>query len=211
VIILFFAAAVFWGCFEQAGSTLTLFAERNTAREFLGFTIPSTAYQSLNAIYVVALAPVFAWMWIKLAKAGKEPPTLMKFALGMVGVGLGFLVLVPAAQIAAASGLAAPGWLMTLYFVHTCAELCLSPVGLSAMTRLAPQRIVGLIMGVWFLAASVGNFMAGSAVVLTERMEMTSFLVLMTVIPAIIGVVLFILAKPVQKMLGAGGETGAGH
>jgi POT family proton-dependent oligopeptide transporter len=207
--LLFFAAAVFWGCFEQAGSTLTLFADRHTHRVIFGQPFGATVYQSLNSIFVVSLAPVFASLWIRLAKRGREPSTLTKFALGMFGVGLGYLVLVPAARIVGGGSLAGPGWLVALYLVHTCGELCLSPVGLSAMTRLAPVRIAGLIMGVWFLASSVGNYLAGRAVGLTQKMPMESFFLLMTVFPAAIGVFLLVLRKPVQRML-AESEAAAG-
>jgi POT family proton-dependent oligopeptide transporter len=206
IIILFLAAAVFWGCFEQAGSTLTLFAKRHTRREVFGISFGATVFQSLNSIFVVILAPAFAWLWIRLAKRDREPTTISKFALGMFGVGLGFLVLVPAARSVLGGSLAGPGWLATLYLVHTCGELCLSPVGLSAMTKLAPSRIVGLIMGVWFLAASVGNYLAGRAVGLTQTMSMDGFFLLMTGFPVVIGVLLLILAKPVQRMLSSEDE-----
>jgi POT family proton-dependent oligopeptide transporter len=192
---------VFWGCFEQAGSTLTLFAKRHTRREIFGISFGATVFQSLNSLFVVILAPAFAWLWIRLAKRDREPTTISKFALGMFGVGLGFLVLVPAARGVLGGSLAGPGWLVTLYLVHTCGELCLSPVGLSAMTKLAPSRIVGLIMGVWFLAASVGNYLAGRAVGLTQTMSMDGFFLLMTAFPVVIGVLLLVLAKPVQRML----------
>jgi POT family proton-dependent oligopeptide transporter len=212
ITLLFFAAAVFWGCFEQAGSTLTLFASRHTRREVLGQAFGATAYQSLNALFVVLLAPLFAWLWIRLARRGREPVTMAKFALGMFGVGLGFLILVPAARIVMGGGLAGPGWLVVLYLVHTCGELCLSPVGLSAMTKLAPPRIVGLIMGVWFLAASVGNYLAGRSVGLTQRMSMDGYFLLMTAFPVVIGVILLVLARPVQRMLGRSeGPEVAGH
>jgi len=201
VIILFFAAAVFWGCFEQAGTTLTLFADRHTQRDFLGIEFESTAYQSLNSIFVILLAPVFAAVWLYLAKVNREPMTLVKFGLGMVGVGLGFLVMVPAAKIVLGDQLAGAHWLMILYLIHTCGELCLSPVGLSAMTKLAPARIGGLIMGVWFLAASVGNFMAGRAVALTQEMRMDNYFLLMFAVPVALGLVLFAIAKPIQRML----------
>jgi POT family proton-dependent oligopeptide transporter len=201
VIILFVAAAVFWGCFEQAGSTLTLFAERHTDRVIGGTEIGATSFQSLNAIFVVTLAPLFAMLWIWLAKQNKEPLTITKFGLGMVGVGLGFAVLIPAAYIVLGGGLAGVHWLVILYALHTMGELCLSPVGLSAMSGLAPQRLVGLIMGVWFLAASVGNFMAGFAVGLTETMPMDQFFIMMTLVPIGLGVILFLLARPVQRML----------
>jgi POT family proton-dependent oligopeptide transporter len=201
IIILFVAAAVFWGCFEQAGSTLTLFAKRHTRREVFGVSFGATVFQSLNSFFVVLLAPVFAWLWIRLSRRDAEPSTVAKFALGMFGVGAGFLVLVPAARLVLGGTQAGPGWLVTLYLVHTCGELCLSPVGLSAMTKLAPARIVGLIMGVWFLAASVGNYLAGRAVGLTQRMSMDGFFLLMTAFPVAIGVLLLLLAKPVQRML----------
>ncbi len=213
IIILFFAASIFWGCYEQAGSTLTLFADRYTNRVIFGMPFGATAYQSLNAIFVVILGPIFAWVWIKLARMNKEPATLVKFGLGMVGVGLGFLVLVPAARIVLGGNLAGPYWLVALYLVHTAGELCLSPVGLSSMTKLAPARAVGLIMGVWFLAASMGNLMAGQAVKLTKEMPMESYFLLMTAIPIAFGVVLFILAKPVQRMLASSsdGTQSPGH
>ncbi|APR80112.1 Di-/tripeptide transporter [Minicystis rosea] len=202
IIILFFAAAVFWGCFEQAGSTLTLFAKRHTNRTVFGHPFGATVYQSLNSLFVVLLAPLFAWLWIALARRNREPSTTVKFALGMFGVGLGFLILVPAARIVLGGSLAGPGWLVALYLVHTCGELCLSPVGLSAMTKLAPTRIVGLIMGVWFLAASLGNYLAGRAVGVTQMMSMDGFFLLMTAFPVTIGVILLLLAKPVKRMLG---------
>jgi POT family proton-dependent oligopeptide transporter len=212
VIILFVAAAVFWACFEQAGSTLTLFAKRHTELELLGISFGATTFQSLNSLFVVTLAPLFAGLWIYLAKQDREPVTLVKFGLGMFGVGLGFLVLVPAAKIVMGGDKASPLWLASLYLIHTCGELCLSPVGLSSMTRLAPARIGGLIMGVWFLAASVGNYMAGRAVSLTQDMRMDNFFLLMTAFPAAIGVLLFVLAKPVQRMLAKNGGAGVhGH
>lgn len=201
VIILFFAAAIFWGCFEQAGSTLTLFAKNHTERSVLGWSFGATAFQSLNSIFVVLLGPLFAGLWIYLSKREKEPVTMMKFGLGMFGVGLGFLILVPAAHSVMGGALVSSGWLVALYFIHTCGELCLSPVGLSSMTKLAPARIGGLIMGVWFLASSLGNYMAGRAVKLTENMPMDKFFWLMFAFPVAMGVILFALSRPVQRML----------
>jgi POT family proton-dependent oligopeptide transporter len=211
VTILFFAAAVFWGCFEQAGSTLTLFAKRHTDRHFFGVAFGATTFQSLNSLFVVTLAPVFAALWIALTKKNREPVTLVKFGLGMIGVGAGFLILVPAAKIVMGGALASPLWLTSLYLVHTCGELCLSPVGLSSMSKLAPARIGGLIMGVWFLAASLGNYMAGRAVSLTASMKMDNFFLLMTAFPVAVGLILFALARPVQKMLAASGDGSERH
>jgi POT family proton-dependent oligopeptide transporter len=204
--ILFVAAAVFWACFEQAGSTLTLFAKRHTKLEFLGIGFGATTFQSLNSLFVVLLAPLFATLWIALGKKNREPATMVKFAIGMFGVGLGFFVLVPAAKIVMGGNLASPLWLGSLYLIHTCGELCLSPVGLSSMTKLAPVRLGGLIMGVWFLAASMGNYMAGRAVSLTKGMAMDDFFLFMTGFPIVIGLILLVLAKPVQRMLAKSNE-----
>jgi POT family proton-dependent oligopeptide transporter len=200
ISVLFGAAAVFWGCFEQAGSTLTLFADRHTDRRIFGLTFGATAYQSLNSLFVVLLAPLFAGLWIRLGRAGREPSTVAKFGLAMLCVGLGFLVLIPVSGAAQGEGLAGPQWLALLYLLHTCGELCLSPVGLSAMTRLAPGRTVGLIMGVWFLATSLGNYMAGRAVSLTQSLSPGRFFLVMTIVPVSIGVVLLALARPMGRL-----------
>lgn len=201
IVILFVSSALFWGCFEQAGSTLTLFASRHTERSLFGWEFGATAYQSLNSLFVVALAPLFALLWSRLAKSGREPSTPAKFGLAMICAGLGFLVLVPGASAVQKGGLAGPQWLLLVYLLHTCGELCLSPVGLSAMTRLAPRRTSGLIMGVWFLATSMGNYMAGRAVGLTGSLSMEGFFLLMAAVPAVVGIALLLLAPPLRRML----------
>jgi len=200
VSILFGAAAVFWGCFEQAGSTLTLFADRHTDRRIFGLSFGATAYQSLNSLFVVLLAPLFAGLWVRLGRGGREPSTVGKFGLAMLCVGLGFLVLIPVSGAAKGEELAGPQWLALLYLLHTCGELCLSPVGLSAMTRLAPRRAVGLIMGVWFLSTSLGNYMAGRAVGLTQTMTLERFFVWMTIVPVGLGLLLLLLTKPLRGL-----------
>jgi POT family proton-dependent oligopeptide transporter len=153
IFVFFVAAAIFWSVFEQAGSTLNLFADRSTRNEFLGFSFPSSWFQSLNALFIIVFAPVFAWLWVRLGS--RQPSSPAKFSVGLIGVGLGFVFLVPAAIRAGSGELVSPMWLMTVYLIHTFAELCLSPVGLSSMTKLAPARIVGSMMGVWFLGASI--------------------------------------------------------
>jgi len=161
ILVLFLAAVVFWSLFEQGGSTLTLFAERNTERYlgFLGYAFPPTWYQALNPLLIIALAPVFAWGWIRLG--ARNPQATTKFIAGLLFVAGGFGVLVMAALIAESGIKVSPWWLVGTYLLHTLGELCLSPVGLSAMTRLAPARIAGLTMGVWFLATAVGNYLGG--------------------------------------------------
>ena len=167
ILLLFVAAAVFWSLFEQGGSTLTLFAARNTDLILGGHAFPATWFQSVNPLLIIALAPVFAWGWVKLG--ARNPGSVAKFILGLVLVAAGFAVLVPAAQLAVAGEKVSPWWLVATYTLHTLGELCLSPVGLSAMSRLAPARIASLTMGVWFLASAVGNYLGGRVAGLYER------------------------------------------
>ena len=170
--VLFLAAALFWSVFEQAGSTLNLFADRNTNNELLGMPFPSSWFQSLNSLFLIFLAPVFAWIWVKMAAGGIEPSSPAKFAFGLVFVGLGFAVLVGPASVAGEGGRVSPMWLTLTYLLHTIGELALSPVGLSAMTTLSPARIAGMAMGVWFLATSVGNFIGGRVAGFYESMDL---------------------------------------
>ncbi|MEM8696928.1 MAG: peptide MFS transporter [Pseudomonadota bacterium] len=160
-LFLIFVSIVFWALFEQAGSSLNLFTDRHVDRSILGWEPTAAMFQSLNAIYIVALAPIFAGLWLWLGRRGWEPSTPMKFGLGVVQVGLGFLVLVWGAQ-AVGLGVPTPVILIFLiYLLHTTGELCLSPVGLSAMNRLSPGHMASLIMGTWFFASATGNFAAG--------------------------------------------------
>ena len=156
--ILFFFTILFWAIYEQAGSSLTLFADKLTAHEIFGFKFPSSWFQSLNPVFVMVLAPVFSVMWVKLDN--KEPSSPAKFAYGIFIVALGIGIMVPAAMLTA-KGLVSPLWLLGVYFVECIGELCLSPVGLSTVTKLAPARLVGLFMGLWFFAVAIGNFLAG--------------------------------------------------
>ena len=161
IVVLFITSAVFWSGFEQAGSSLNLFADRYTDRMVFGFEIPASWFQSLNPFYIVVLAPVFAAVWVKLARRQLDPSMPGKFAIGLFILGLGLLVMVAAAKIVVAGNQAAPYWLILTYLLHTMGELCLSPVGLSSVTKLAPKRFVGQMMGIWFLATSLGNLLAG--------------------------------------------------
>lgn len=161
IVVLFLAAAMFWSGFEQAGSSLNLFAERYTDRTLLGFEIPATWFQSLNPVFIIVLAPVYSAAWVALARRNLEPSTPLKFALGLIILALGFLVMVGAASLVAAGNDALPTWLFFTYLLHTMGELALSPIGLSATTKLAPRRFVGQMMGIWFLATSLGNLIAG--------------------------------------------------
>jgi POT family proton-dependent oligopeptide transporter len=217
IFVLFCGAAVFWGVFEQAGSTLSLFAERNTDNQVKVFnwswSFGSARWQSLNAILIVILAPFFSWLWIALGNRNPSYPT--KFAIGILFAGLGFLWLVPGAKMAADGTKVGVIWLFGVYLLHTIGELCLSPVGLSSMTKLAPQRVVGLMMGVWFLAASIGNFVGGSVSRLYEDLATDKLLLYVALSAFVMAGVMFALGRPIRNMLAAseaGGDgTASGH
>ena len=161
IFVFFLAAAVFWSGFDQAGSSLNLFADRYTDRNIFGWEMPASWLQSVNPMLIILLAPFFAWLWVFLAQRNMDPSSPLKFALGLIQLGVGFWVMVYAARIAAGGELAAPTWLLLTYLFHTTGELCLSPVGLSAVTKLAPRRYLGQMMGTWFMGASLGNVIAG--------------------------------------------------
>jgi len=203
IIVLYLGAALFWSAFEQAGSTLTLFADRHTENQVLGKPFPTTWWQSVNALYIILLTPLFAWLWIKLKKMGKDPSTPMKFAIGLLLVGVGFLVLVPAAtQIEATGARVGISWLLMLYFIHTIGELFLSPVGLSAMTRLAPERIVGQMMGIWFLGASLGNFIGGRVGGQFESFPLKTIFLAVFGTMLVASLVMFFLVPWMKRLMG---------
>ena len=161
IIVLFVAAALFWSGFEQAGSSFNLFAERYTDRVMFGWEVPASWLQSINPFFIITLAPLFAALWVRLGMRNMEPSTPVKLALGLLQMSLGFLVLYFAAQYVVQGQQVAPSWLLLTYLLHTMGELCLSPVGLSAVTKLSPPRYVGQMMGVWFMGAALGNLIAG--------------------------------------------------
>ena len=160
-IFLIFGSILFWALFEQAGSSLNLFTDRSVDRKIFGWEVPASIFQSINAIYIVLLAPVFAALWTFLGRANMEPSAPAKFGLGMIQLGLGFLVLVAGALSAGAGNLTPVIYIFLIYLLHTMGELCLSPVGLSAMNRLAPAHMASVIMGTWFFASAAGNYAAG--------------------------------------------------
>jgi proton-dependent oligopeptide transporter, POT family len=162
IAILTLFALLFWAGFEQAGSSLTLFADRATQLTVFGFQYPSSWFQSVEPLFVILFSPVFAWIWLGLAKRRKEPSSPAKFTLGLFFLSLSFALIIPAARaFESGGGRVSPMWLVGLYFLQMIGELCLSPVGLSMVTKLSPGRLVGLMMGVWFFATAMGNYVAG--------------------------------------------------
>ena len=197
--VFFLSAAIFWSVFEQAGSTLNLFADRSTRTSVLGWSFPSSWFQSLNALFIIVFAPMFAWLWMNLGR--REPASPMKFSFGLIGAGLGFLILMPAATASANGAQVSPMWLTATYLIHTWAELCLSPVGLSSMTKLAPVRIAGLMMGVWYLGSSVGNYIAGQMAGFYEEMPLSDLFGAVSILPIAAGILLLILSRKFAAMM----------
>ncbi|TPE50391.1 peptide MFS transporter [Amaricoccus solimangrovi] len=206
--ILFVAAALFWSGFEQAGSSLSIFANDLTQRQFGSFLVPASWFQNLNPFFIIVLTPVFAGFWIYAEKRW-EIPVMVKFGIALIVMGLGYLLLVPAAGTAATGAKVSLLFLVGTYFLHTVAELLLSPVGLSTFSRLAPERFVSQMMGFWFVAASLGNLMAGllAAGMDTEHasgLPEAFWRIFLT--SAGFGVVLLVLARPVTRWALGGSE-----
>ena len=200
--MLFLGAALFWSQFEQAGSTLNLFADRDTRTEIMGWPFPSSWFQSLNSLFIIALAPLFAWVWVRLARRRQEPSNTSKFGIGLVLVGAGFAVLIPAALLAEQGVKVSPMWLVVVYFLHTCGELALSPVGMSAMSKLAPVRIGGLVMGVWFLGSSVGNYIGGRLAAFYESMPLQTLFGIVAAFGIAVGVLFLLFSRPITRLEG---------
>jgi POT family proton-dependent oligopeptide transporter len=199
ILVLFLASAVFWASYEQAGSSLNLFAERSTNRMVFGFEFPASWFQFVPSFFVMILAPVFAWLWLALGK--KEPSSPTKFALALVFGGLAFALLVPPARVAIMGGLVAPWWLTGTYFLQTAGEMCLSPVGLSAMSKLAPARVAGMMMGLFFVSLSIGDYLAGVAASVYESMPLPTLFGVVACVAFGAAGVLALLIKPTVKLM----------
>jgi POT family proton-dependent oligopeptide transporter len=208
IFILALFTAIFWMGFEQAGGTLNLFAYEHTDRRIaIGswqWEFPAPYFQSLNPLLIFLLAPLFSSMWVALGRRSREPSTPIKMALGLILLGGGFAVMSTAAHLAQ-WGKVAPLWLASVYLLHTLGELCLSPVGLSMVTRVAPASVAALMMGVWFLSSAFGNYMAGVSEALLEKMHLPLYPVL-TGISLIAGVVLLFLARPLSRWMHTGAK-----
>jgi POT family proton-dependent oligopeptide transporter len=207
LVVLFLGSALFFSGYEQAGSSLNLFAERYTDRAvgMFDFVIPAGWFQSLNSMFIFIFAPFFAWAWVALARRNLNPSAPAKFALGVMLMGSGFLVMAGASAVVASGSKVLPYWLIMTYLLHTFGELCLSPVGLSFYTKLTPKRFVGQMMGMWFLSLSLGNLVAGLiagefdannvAAMPGQYMHIVYFSVGL-------GAVLLILSRPVKRLMG---------
>ncbi len=205
LIALFIGAALFWSGFEQAGSSLNLFAERYTAREMLGLVIPPEVFQSLNPLYILIFAPFFSALWINLGRRNLDPSIPLKFALGFLQLGLGFAFMWVAASLIQDGEQVLPTWLLLTYLFHTTGELCLSPIGLSATSKLSPRKYYSQMMGMWFFGAALGNLIAGLVAGEFSGDAVDEFPALYRQIVIFCGVVFvgFLVATPFLKKMAA--------
>jgi POT family proton-dependent oligopeptide transporter len=197
---LFLLVAVFWSGFEQAGTSLNLFARDLTDRMILGWEAPASWLQSINPIFIIIGAPIFGSLWVWLERREADPSIPMKAGLGLTGLAAGFFVLSWGSANASADDLVSPAWLVVTYFLHTVGELCISPIGLSAITKLSPQRRVGQMMGIWFVGAALGNLFAGLVAGRLETMMPTELFRTVALIVGSVGIVALALAPQIKKL-----------
>jgi POT family proton-dependent oligopeptide transporter len=203
IFVLFVAAAMFWAGYEQAGSSMNLFADRLTDRVVFGWEMPTSWLQSVNPIFVIVFAPIFGSLWLKLRE--RQPSIPAKFGLGLVQLAVGFAVLAWASTYVGDPSdphRVGMGWLVATYFFHTTGELCLSPVGLSAMTKLSPDKLVGQMMGIWFTATSFGNLMAGLLAGKMGSMGLVQLFGAVAMWTAGAGLLLVLISRPVKRLMG---------
>jgi POT family proton-dependent oligopeptide transporter len=169
LILLTLSTVVFWALFEQGAGSMTLYADRVTDKTLFGMTLTAAQFGAANSFFIFSLAPLFALLWIRLGRRGWEPSTPVKFSLGIAQAGLGFGALVYGAQFPDQAGVVSAWWLIVAYLLHTTGELCLSPVGLSAVTKLAVPSVVGVMMGTWFLASAYSSYVAAQIATIAAR------------------------------------------
>jgi POT family proton-dependent oligopeptide transporter len=190
---------IFWSGFEQAGGTFNLFAESNTNRIIFGWDVPASWFQALNPVFIVILAPLFSMLWIALAGMGKNPRTPYKFSFGLLLLGLGFIIMIGATTSAEGGVLVSPLWLIAVYFFHTAGELCVSPVGLSMITKLSPPKIVSAMMGLWMGSIALGNYLAATMEAILEKYDFSLYPFIAT--EALIASAILLLLSPLLSKL----------
>jgi len=200
IAVCFLAAACFWSGFEQAGSSMNLFAERLTDRVIGGWEMPASWLQSVNGLFIILLAPMFSALWIWLGSRNPSIPAKMGF--GLIFLGVGFAVLAWGSANATLENPVNPSWLVVTYFFHTVGELCLSPIGLSSITKLSPARYVGQMMGIWFMGAALGNLVAGRVAGLIESLPLPQLFGSVTIFSAAAGLLLLLFTKPLKGWIG---------
>lgn len=200
IALLFVFASIFWMGFEQAGSSLTLFADRITDNQILGWSFPSSWFQSVEPFFVVALAPVFAWIWTRLGSRAPSSPAKFALALSLLSSSF-FLIAYGSVLFAEQQVKVSPFWLIGVYLLHALGELSLSPIGLSMVSKLAPARILGFLMGIWFLTNALGNFTAGSVAGFFDRLPLPQLFGAVGLVSLAAMVVLLLLVKPIKVLM----------
>ncbi|MEU9760597.1 oligopeptide:H+ symporter [Streptomyces sp. NPDC047985] len=198
----FVAAAVFWMIYDQGGSTLSLFGESSTTNSLLGLHFPTSWYQTINPVIIMALAPVVAWIWLALNRRGKEPSTVVKFGSGLFLVGVSFLVFMLPLTMTSDGDKVSPMWLVSIYFLQTVGELCLSPVGLSVTTKMAPAKYGSQMMGVWFLAVTAGDCTTSLLSLAGVDLNKTGVVGLEAALAIVAGISIWMYRKKVSQLMG---------
>ncbi|MFI8436760.1 peptide MFS transporter [Streptomyces sp. NPDC079020] len=198
----FVAAAVFWMIYDQGGSTLSLFGESSTTNSLFGLDFPTSWYQSVNPVFIMALAPVVAWIWLALNRRGKEPSTVVKFGSGLFLVGVSFLVFMMPLTLTSDGDKVSPMWLVSIYFLQTVGELCLSPVGLSVTTKMAPAKYGSQMMGVWFLAVTAGDCTTSLLSLAGVDLNRTGMVGLEAALAILAGFAIWMYRKKVTALMG---------
>jgi proton-dependent oligopeptide transporter, POT family len=201
IFVFFLASALFWAGYEQAGSSLNLFASRLTDRMIGGWELPASMLQSVPPTCVILLSPVFSWVWLRLQDRGPSMPA--KLGLGLVLLSIGFFVMVVAAvNTHGGADKVTPWWLVTTYFIHTVGELCLSPVGLSSVTKLAPRRLVGQMMGTFFMGNALGNLIAGLTAGSFSTMPLPELFGTVAKVTGAGGLLLLVFSPVLRRLIG---------
>lgn len=202
-IRLFLAAAVFWMIYDQAGSTLLAFAKTSAAATIGGFTVPGSWYQSLNPVFIIVLAPVFVWLWLRLARRRNQPTNAGKFSAGLLLIGVSFLVFLIPMALASGGARVSPWWLVLIFLVQTLGELSLSPVGLSATTRLAPRKYCSQMMGVWFLAVTAGDSVTGLLSMAHVNLADAGAVTVEGLVAVMAGLAIYLSRRSISRLMGS--------
>jgi proton-dependent oligopeptide transporter, POT family len=207
ILVLALFVVFFWAAFEQAGGLMNLYTDAKVDRSLFGWQVPTTWFQAINPIFIIGLGPLFAEAWTRLGRKGRDPSIPAKMAMGLFLVSLGFVFMLGASQQSQAAGKAAMFWVVAAYFFHTAGELCLSPVGLSMVTKLAPPRLASLLMGVWFLANAVANYLAGLIGGYAEKLGEFELFRAITLATAVAGGVLLAVSPLLKRMMHGADEV----
>jgi POT family proton-dependent oligopeptide transporter len=210
IIVIFVLAlfvVFFWAAYEQAGGLMNLYTDAKVDRNVFGWEVPTTWFQAVNPVFILMLGPILAELWTGLGRRSKDPSIPAKMAFGLLLVSFGFVFMLGASKQSDASGKAALFWVVTAYFFHTAGELCLSPVGLSMVTKLAPAKYASALMGVWFIANAVANYLAGLIGGYAEKLGEFDLFLAITIATAVAGVVLLFLAPALKRMMHGADES----